>query len=94
MDKGCNGGVPCSDGLVRARAHKYLRGWGSKTHVSFPVLCTDFENVGSNLCTALKPNLREVGGGGGGRGEEERKEAELKIHNSRSRYTASKIPIS
>ena len=60
MNKGCIGGVPCPDGLVRAE--------DQKLHVSFAVLCTDFKNVGSNLCTALRPNLRELGGGGGREG--------------------------
>ena len=61
MGGGGGGGVPCPDGLIRAGAHKYLRAGDQKLHVSFPVLCTDFEKVGSNLCTALIPNLRELG---------------------------------
>ena len=74
--------MPCPDGLVR--------GGDQKLHVSFAVLCTDFENVRRNLCTALRPNLRELrlrAGGGGGA-------AELKIQKSRSRYSATKIPNS
>ena len=46
MDKDCNGGVLCPDGLVRAGVHKCLKDWGSNLHVSFPVLCTDLIYVG------------------------------------------------
>ena len=60
MNEGCNEGVSCPDGLVRAG--------DQKLHASFAVLSTDFENVGLNLCTALRLNLRELEGGGGGGG--------------------------
>ena len=53
MDKGYSEGVPCPDGLVRAV--------NQNLHASFAVLCTDFENVRLNLCTALRPNLKELG---------------------------------
>ena len=58
MDKGCNGGVPCPDGLVRAG--------DQKLHVSFAVLCIDFENVRRKFVYCSKTQFKGAGGGGGG----------------------------
>ena len=51
-------------------------GWESRVKL--------LKGEGGKFCTALRPNLRDLGGGGVGG-------AELKIHKSKSRYSATKI---
>ena len=79
MDKGCNGGVPCPDGLVRAGAHKYLRGWGSKPSCLISSPLYRFKKCRLKFVYCSKDLIKESSGGGGGGGG-----AELKIHKSRS----------
>ena len=62
---------------VRAGAHKYVRGWGSKPSCLISSPLYRFQKCRLKFVYCPKTSLRELGGGGGG-------EAELKIHKSRS----------